>query len=345
MDGQSKTDLYRRRLLKNLGITIAGAGIAGASIKLGSQTGAGRSVNNLLRMGHCAPSVLETLLEKARIKDDLLVKAAGGLAGGIGNMGAECGGLTAAAMFYGLHYSQEDEGREVPKSIIYVQDYTRRFTAYNSACNCADIRARGGMGPCVQAIISAPRLAENVPSEPPPPEAESSQACALALKHFNGCGFHCAHSVLSRLNGLVQVNTSMLQATWPFIGGTAFQGMTCGAFTAGVMALGAAVGGIENSYLRVLNMMQKMMRNQDASDNSINEFNRSINAGSQLGKWFKNEFGHLDCHSLCGCCFSDNRQVQAFIADGQIKKCRQIADGVVQKTSCIILEYYAGERQ
>jgi hypothetical protein len=42
------------------------------------------------------------------------------------------------------------------------------------------------------------------------------------------------------------------------MGGTLFAGMTCSALTAGVMALGLAVGEIENSHTRVARMIATM---------------------------------------------------------------------------------------
>jgi hypothetical protein len=54
-----------------------------------------RSVANLLRMGHCAPAVMQTLLDVSDTEAEWLVKLTAGLPGGIGNTGQECGGVTA----------------------------------------------------------------------------------------------------------------------------------------------------------------------------------------------------------------------------------------------------------
>ena len=54
-----------------------------------------RSMSNLLRMGHCAPTVMQTLLDASYTEAEWLVKLTAGLPGGIGNTGAECGGVTA----------------------------------------------------------------------------------------------------------------------------------------------------------------------------------------------------------------------------------------------------------
>lgn len=47
----------------------------------------------------------------------------------------------------------------------------------------------------------------------------------------------------------------LADAVMAFMGGTVFTGMTCGALIAGVMALGLALGEIEDSRLRVARMI------------------------------------------------------------------------------------------
>jgi hypothetical protein len=63
-----------------------------------------RSLANLSCMGHCAPTVMQTLLEASRVRAPWLVKASG-LPGGIGNIGEECGGVTAPLMLLGCQAS------------------------------------------------------------------------------------------------------------------------------------------------------------------------------------------------------------------------------------------------
>ena len=70
-------------------------------------------------------------------------------------------------------------------------------------------------------------------------------------------------------------------------GRTLFMGKTCSAFTAGVMAIGLRAGEIENSRLRVIRLLAIMTAGGDAFDESINKFNRSMNRGYQLSKWFR----------------------------------------------------------
>ena len=66
-----------------------------------------RSVSNLLKMGHCAPTVMETLLDASDTEAKWLVKLTSGLPGGKGNTGAECGGVTAPLIIIGLRHARD----------------------------------------------------------------------------------------------------------------------------------------------------------------------------------------------------------------------------------------------
>ena len=48
---------------------------------------------NLLRMGHCAPTVMKTILDISPAEKEWLVRLSAGMPGGIGNTGFECGGV------------------------------------------------------------------------------------------------------------------------------------------------------------------------------------------------------------------------------------------------------------
>lgn len=52
------------------------------------------------------------------------------------------------------------------------------------------------------------------------------------------------------------------------------------------MPLGVAVGEIERSRLRVLRMIGKVAAGADAFADDVNKFNRTMNLGHQLPKWF-----------------------------------------------------------
>jgi hypothetical protein len=57
-----------------------------------------KTVSNLFRMGHCAPTVMFTVQQSIGSKDDRLVKPTSGMLRGIVNLGSECGGITSPIM-------------------------------------------------------------------------------------------------------------------------------------------------------------------------------------------------------------------------------------------------------
>jgi Putative redox-active protein (C_GCAxxG_C_C) len=61
-----------------------------------------RGFSNLLKMGHCAPSVMQTIHDLENTKEEWLVRMCAGLPGGIGSTGFECGGITAPLIQFGL---------------------------------------------------------------------------------------------------------------------------------------------------------------------------------------------------------------------------------------------------
>ncbi len=61
----------------------------------------GRGFSNLLRMGHCAPTVMQTLLDVSATEEEWLVRLSAGMPGGIGNTGFECGAVTSPLVMLG----------------------------------------------------------------------------------------------------------------------------------------------------------------------------------------------------------------------------------------------------
>ena len=77
-------------------------------------------------------------------------------------------------------------------------------------------------------------------------------------------------------------------------------GGTCGAFIAGVMAIGLEAGEIEDSRLRVIRLLAIMTVGGDAFGDHLNKFNPSMNRGNRLATWFASEFGstHAQSHPM-----------------------------------------------
>ncbi len=115
-------------------------------------------------------------------------------------------------------------------------------------------------------------------------------------------------------------------------------GLTCSAFAAAVMAIGLRGGEIENNPLRVLRMIIIMSIGGDAFDESLNEFNRSMNRGYRMSKWFRREFGSTQCQAITQCDFSSPSGVQKYVESGCLSRCRTITEKVAEKVQQMLAD-------
>lgn len=105
-----------------------------------TQTLRRRSLWNLLRMGHCAPTVMQTLLDASDTEAEWLVKLTAGLPGGVGNTGAECGGVTAPLMLIGLRHARDATHDGLPPVIEKGHDLLQPFADCHGTTLCREIR-------------------------------------------------------------------------------------------------------------------------------------------------------------------------------------------------------------
>jgi hypothetical protein len=290
-------------------------------------------------MGHCAPTVMQTLLDASRIDAPMLVKASGGLPGGIGNIGGECGGVTAPLMLIGLRHAHDPLDRGLPIVVYKGHELLRRFTECHGTVLCREIRGNDRLPlKCGGVVRRAPEqyvetlagAATNAISE------ESRQAFSRLYAHFAEHHFHCAQTVLVQLRSTVGVDQTLRDAIAGFVGGTVFRGGTCSALTAGVVALGAAVGSIERSRLRVLRMIGLMAVGGDALADKYNEFSKTMNLGHRLSNWFAKEFGSTQCRALTRCDFSIADGVTQYIESGTLQRCGTFAERVAREVDRLI---------
>lgn len=299
-----------------------------------------RSLANLLRMGHCArpPSCRLSWTPQTQ-RAAWLVKLTAGLPGGIGNTGAECGGVTAPLVLIGLRHARDAMHDGLPPVIDKGHDLLQRFAGCHGTMLCPEIRGTGRLPwRCVGAVRHAPELcAQTLLSDcahviP----AASRDAYRRLYAHFVEKGFHCAHAVLQQVRHPKPVSQDVLDATAPFIGGTVLTGMTCSALTAGVMALGVVLSEIEQSRLRVLRMIGTMAVGGDAFADDLNKFNRTMNLGHQLAKWFTGACGRTQCRAITGCDFSTTEGVNQYIDTDGVARCQGIARQVAARVEHMI---------
>jgi C_GCAxxG_C_C family probable redox protein len=298
-----------------------------------------RGVANLLRMGHCAPTVMQTVLDASATEATWPVRLTAGLPGGIGNTGGECGGLTAPLIAIGLRHGRDETRDGLPVAVDKGHDLLQRFAAAHGTTQCSAILGDARLPlRCVGVVREAsPMCAQCLAATGATPlSPETREAYQELYVHWQGRGFHCAEAVFAELGEKVPAPPEVRDATTGFMGGTLFTGMTCSALTAGVMALGLALGRIEDSRPRVLRMIATMAAGGDAFADHLNAFNPLMNLGHRLATWFKDEFGSTQCRALTRCDFASAGDVRAYVACDGTARCERIAQGVAAQVAELI---------
>lgn len=155
-----------------------------------------RAVSNLLRMGHCAPSVARTLADLGPGGDAWLVRLAAGLPGGIGNTRAECGGVTGTLLVLGPRAGGR-RAQCLPVVVEQGQALCRRFEACHGSISCRDILGDRRLPlPCIGVVRRSPALlAEALAAGGTADTAPGAPAAYRRLfAHLAEVRFHCAHA-------------------------------------------------------------------------------------------------------------------------------------------------------
>ena len=97
---------------------------------------------NLLRMGHCAPTVMQSILDISSTEKEWLVKLSAGMPGGIGNTGFECGGVTSPLVLMGTHFGLRKDDRGLPVIFDKGHALCQNFIACHHTLECQIGRAR-----------------------------------------------------------------------------------------------------------------------------------------------------------------------------------------------------------
>jgi hypothetical protein len=296
---------------------------------------------NLLRMGHCAPTVMQTILDVSSTEKEWLVKLSAGMPGGIGNTGFECGGITSPLIMLGIHYGLSEVDRGLPAIFDKGHALCQQFLTCHKTLKCREIRGkdrfpRHCIGPVLRSTVLFQEALDGNHRDAIPTERRAGYS--KLYSHLVENDFHCSQAVLTHLGYTPTEHRELFDATSAFMGGTLFMGQTCSAFTAGVMAIGLRDGEIEDSYLRVIRLLAIMTAGGYAFDEKLNKFNRSMNRGNKLSKWFIKEFGSTQCQAITQCDFSDSKGICNYIEGGCLTKCKMIAGKVAEKVQQILAQ-------
>ncbi len=102
----------------------------------------GQAVRNLIHMGHCAPTVMQTLLHISDNRQEWLVRLSAGMPGGIGNTGHECGAMTSPLVLLGLRHGLQDVDRGLPMIFDQGHAHCQQFIASHRTLLCKEIRQK-----------------------------------------------------------------------------------------------------------------------------------------------------------------------------------------------------------
>lgn len=299
----------------------------------------GKAFANLLKMGHCAPAAMRTLLDMSTPEKEWLVRLSAGLPGGIGNTGNECGGVTSPLVMLGIEYGLRQVEQGLP--IIFDKGHAlmRNFVECHHTMQCREIRGKERFPRhCIGPVTRSPEIylacldgnhTESIPEE-------RREGYARLYSHMVENELHCAQAVLIQLGYKPAENQELFDAVAAFSGGTIFMGRTCSAFSAGVMAVGLRKGEIENSYPRVMRMLAIMTAGGNAFDEGLNKFNQSMNRGYRLSRWFSREFGSTQCQAITQCTFSEAVGVSQYIEGECINRCKVIAGKVAERVRVML---------
>ena len=123
----------------------------------------GQSFANLLRMGHCAPTVMQSILDISSMEKEWLVRLSAGMPGGIGNTGYECGGVTSPLVLLGIHDGLCQVDGDLP--VIFDKGYAlcQQFIACHKTLRCKEIRGKDRFPRhCIPPVLLSPEIFMNV---------------------------------------------------------------------------------------------------------------------------------------------------------------------------------------
>jgi C_GCAxxG_C_C family probable redox protein len=162
-----------------------------------------RSVSNLLRMGHCAPTVMQTMLDASNSDGKWLVLLMAGLPGGIANTGGECGGLTAPLVQIGLRHGREETDDGLPLVVEKGHELLQRLTARCGTTQCREILGDARVPlRCIGVVRESPAMCAQclAASTAHAVAPDARQAYRELYEHWQQQGFHCADAVFAQLD-------------------------------------------------------------------------------------------------------------------------------------------------
>jgi hypothetical protein len=89
-------------------------------------------------------------------------------------------------------------------------------------------------------------------------------------------------------------------------------------------------------------MIATMIVGGNALADHMNKFNRLMNIGNRMSKWFTKEFGSTLCREVTQCDFSSLGNVHRYIGKDSVTTCKIIAEKVARQAERIIKQKGVG---
>jgi hypothetical protein len=274
--------------------------------------------------------------------DNEKLKAAAGLAGGIGHRGSACGIVTAGTLALGLANPEGavDPAERAAMSCARTREFLRQFNAESKGTLCRDISGTDfdddrhvrkyyltKSQRCIKlASLSAALLVDTVDTTQPPEIERLAKLNSL----FSESGFNCAHTTFMGAADRLGIGPALsLPTLVPLNGGIAYSGATCGALLGGCLIIGLEKCGDlrQNSILRSLRRILLTIVQGAAAFNRIDlsPANDALIRCAELSKWFEGEYGPSLCREITGIDFDDEAQAREYFDRDIVSKCASIA--------------------
>ncbi|RJP23625.1 MAG: hypothetical protein C4520_05925 [Candidatus Abyssobacteria bacterium SURF_5] len=271
--------------------------------------------------------------------DTKRIRAAAGLAGGIGHQAAVCGIVTGGALTLALAsaQSEDDQAAITARGSTHVNRFVRLFAKKNGGILCGDIARTDftdsgqvrryllvGSRTCVKAASRAAEDLVDIIEENRPPEERFTEL----NRGFFDADFHCAYSVIcqacekSMRNQMLGPNLLV-----PLNGGVGYTGSTCAALIGGCMAIGLARGG-DTSETGILSAVKRVLFTLALGSSAyarpdLSPANDALERCSELFSWFQNRFGDHQCRRIVKIDFDDSAKVGNFFQH-DIEQCKAL---------------------
>jgi len=282
-------------------------------------------------------------------KEDNLLKAIAGLAGGIVSSGSTCGVVSGGALGLTLLHEKSlgEYNTEAEKAILSLAgEYVKWFqdTYQTTLCRERTNVNFWSLGGLLRYMIPGDNMLKcllHISKSMQYLYSKKDQDLPLATHQASEARrkpIHCAQEVLRRVRENTSIGDSLLERlSFVLDGGVGLQGGGCAALAASIMDINLLLGSnLRNTpYIGAVKAFLIGHKNLWAS--KTKHFTEPYGASKGIIQKFKKEAGSLECLAITGRSFSDYESFQDYISSSE--KCKGLIDLSVEETIQTIEKY------